>query len=82
MNVKPLTTSVILSNELAEYLDQQILSIRRTSGVSINRSMLLRGIVAGVKDSPMEFSRCRSEKDIGGVLAFLLTAYGQARPSK
>ena len=82
MNVKPLTTSVILSNELAEYLDQAILSIRRTSGISFNRSMLLRGIVAGVKDSPMEFSRCRSEKEVAGVLAFRLTALGQAKPSK
>jgi hypothetical protein len=75
--MKPLITSVILSRELTEYLDQQSLAIRRSSGAALNRSMLLRGIVAALKAVPMDFSRCRSEKDVAGLLGLLLQAYGK-----
>jgi hypothetical protein len=55
-------TNIIFTIELADYLDQQVLSIRQTTGNSLNRSKLLRGIVAGLKNSPMDFSNCRTEK--------------------
>ena len=72
MNTKPFVTNVILSADLCEYLDQQGLAIRRTTGVSLNRSQVLRGIIAGLKAIPMEFSQCRSEEAIGKGLAEFL----------
>src|SRR5690242_6916232 len=44
-----LITNVILTTELADYLDRQVLAIRQRNGISLNRSKLLRGILAGVK---------------------------------
>jgi hypothetical protein len=70
--MKPLITNLILSAELADYLDQQCLAIRRTVGASISRSALLRGIVGGIKTIPLSFSSCGNEKSIAEGLARLL----------
>jgi hypothetical protein len=75
--MRSFVTSVILSDELTDYLDQQSLAIRRTSGAALSRSKLLRGIVAGLKTVPMDFSLCRSEKDVAGVLGLLLQAFAR-----
>jgi hypothetical protein len=64
--------TVILTPELADYLDHQVITIRQMTGASLNRSKLLRGILAGVKNSPLHFSRCRTEHEIAGGLSALL----------
>ena len=69
--------NVILSKECIVWLDQQALAIRRTSGAAVSRSALLRGIVGGLKDMGMRFSRCETEKDVRTLLAFLLKAWTQ-----
>ena len=73
--MKRIIINVILAAELAEYLDQQCLAIRRTNGTALSRSKLLRGIVAGLLAAPMDFSRCRSEKDVAWLLGFVLQAF-------
>jgi hypothetical protein len=70
--MKPLVMTVILTPELADYLDHQVLAIRQRTGASLNRSKLLRGILAGVKNSPLDFSRCPTEQQIAGGLSALL----------
>ncbi len=77
MNTKPITTSVILSCELTEYLDQQGLAVRQKSGAAISRSKLLRGIVAGLRAADVDFSGCRSETDVAWLLGFLLRVLGE-----
>ena len=49
MKFKPVVTNVILTVDLCDYLDQQTLAIRRNTGVSLNRSELLRGVIAGLQ---------------------------------
>jgi hypothetical protein len=68
-------TNVVFSGPVLDYLDQQLIAIRQTSGVALNRSQLLRGIVAGVMGANMDFSRCRTEKDVAGILAYLFSAW-------
>jgi hypothetical protein len=74
MDNKLFATNVVLSLDCATWLDEQCLAIRRTSGASIRRSKLLRSIVTGVMNGGMDFSRCRTEKELVGILAFLLDA--------
>ena len=76
MAMNPVVTSVILDTDLTEYLDQQSLAVRRTSGAALSRSKLLRGIVGGLKAVRMDFSRCRAEPDVAWLVAFVLRAYG------
>jgi hypothetical protein len=71
--MKPIITSVILSTNLTEYLDQQSLAIRRTSGAALSRSKLLRGIVGALAAASVDFSRCRSEKGVADGLGSLLS---------
>ncbi len=70
------TTNVVLSHDCAAWLDEQGVQIRRDTGASVNRSRLLRGIVTGVMNSGMDFAHCRTEKEVGALLAFILVARG------
>jgi hypothetical protein len=70
---------VILSLDCAAWLDDQRLASRRTTGASLSRSKLLRGIVAGVMNGGMDFSQCRTEREVAGMLAFILNARGTRR---
>jgi hypothetical protein len=72
MKPRPFVTNVVLTADLCEYLDQQSLAVRRTAGVCLNRSQVLRGILAGLKAIPMDFSQCSSEDGIGSGLADFL----------
>ena len=76
MKKKQLITNVILSAETVSYLDCQLLAIRQTSGAAINRSQLLRGIASALMAARIDFSRCRTERDISGMLGFTLSALG------
>jgi hypothetical protein len=66
--------NVMLSVECLEGLEELTAAIRRGTGAMFTRSKLIRAIVAGVVGSRMDFSRCRTEVELAGLLAFLLDA--------
>ncbi len=66
-------THIILSNETAAWLDGQC-STARKNGAALNRSQLLRGMIAGLARSGMDLSRCRTDEDVAGLVAFFFTA--------
>lgn len=74
MESKPIITNVILTADLCGYLDQQTLAIRRTTGLPLNRSQLLRGVIAGIQAVRLDFSPCSSEEMVRNGLAGLLKA--------
>ncbi len=72
--------NVILDRECTTWLDGQALEVRRTSGVALSRSELLRGVLAGLRKAGLDLSRCRTEQDVAWVVAFLFEALSGRRP--
>ena len=66
--------NVILDIESTTWLDEHAVAVRRISGAALSRSELLRGILAGLRKANMDFSLCRTEREVGEVLNFLLRA--------
>jgi hypothetical protein len=68
-------TNVMLSRDETAWLDAQRLAIRAQSGAAVNRSAFIRAIIRAVQAMDFDFSLCRSEKDIAGVLGFLIGSF-------
>jgi len=68
-------TNIVLSQSAADWLDTHALAIRKRQGVYISRSGFLRALAHGVEDGGLDFSHCRSERDIAGYLSIVIRAF-------
>jgi len=68
-------TNIVLSQSAADWLDTQALAIRKGQRAYISRSAFVRALVHGVEDGGLDFSQCRSEKDIAGYLSIVIRAF-------
>jgi hypothetical protein len=69
-------TNVILTQEDADWLDEQILAFRKNNRKSLNRSALLRALLHAARAVQLNVSRCPSEKHIAESVADLLRRGG------
>jgi hypothetical protein len=76
-----IAVNVILSIDCLEGLEELAATMRRRTGTSFTRSKLIRAIVTGVLTGRMDFSRCRTEVELAGLLAFVLDALGNRAPN-
>jgi hypothetical protein len=67
-----LQTNIALTQSAADWLDTQALAIRKSQRTYISRSALLRALAHGVEDGGIDFSHCRSERDIAGYLSLVI----------
>jgi hypothetical protein len=68
-------TNIALTQSAADWLDTQALAIRKAQRIYISRSAFLRALVHGVQNGGLDFSHCRSEKDIAGYLWLVIRAF-------
>jgi hypothetical protein len=65
-------TNVILTQDDADWLDEQTLAFRKNNRKSLSRSALLRAVLQGARAVQLDLSRCQSEKQIAEGIASLL----------
>lgn len=71
--------TLVPSRETSAWLDEQRAAVRRRSGASVSRSELVSGILQALADASVDFSLCRSERDVCGLLSFFLEALSNRR---
>jgi hypothetical protein len=69
-------TNVILTQEDADWLDEQTLAFRKNNRKSLSRSALLRALLQAARAVELNLSRCASEKAIAEGVAGLLRRGG------
>jgi len=65
-------TNVILTQEDANWLDEQTLAFRKNNRKSLSRSALLRALLQAARTINLDISRCRSAEQIAHDVAYLL----------
>ena len=66
-------TNVILTQDDADWLDEQTLAFRKNNRKALSRSALLRALLQGARAVQLDLSRCPSEKQIADGIARLLS---------
>ena len=74
---RSIAINVMLSLECLEGLEELAAAIRRGTGTLFTRSKLIRAIVAGVVAGRIDFSRCRTEEELAGMLVFVIDAFSK-----
>ena len=67
--------NIVLSQSAADWLDTQALAIRKGQRGYVSRSGFIRALAHGVEDGGLDFSHCRSERDIAGYLSIVIRAF-------
>ena len=65
-------TNVILTQDDADWLDEQTLAFRKSNRKPLSRSALLRAIVQGARAAQLNPASCRSEYEIAHGISDLL----------